>query len=90
MKKALIIIDYVNDFVQDKGKLTCGEPAQVIDDNIAKRVNEFSTNKDFVVVASDNHTENDEYNPESKMFPAHCINRNRWSGSLWKNKRRSK
>lgn len=73
MKKALIIIDYVNDFVETTGKLTCGLPAQEIDDVIAQLVDEFSENDDFIVVASDRHTENDIYNPEHEMFPAHCI-----------------
>jgi len=73
MKKALIIIDYTNDFVATDGKLTCGIPAQDIDNNISNIVEEFSANNDFIVIASDYHTENDQYNPETKMFPAHCI-----------------
>ena len=73
MKKALIIIDYNNDFVADNGKLTCGQPAQEIDDNIARVINEFGENGDFIFNTCDKHTENDNYNPESKMFPAHCI-----------------
>lgn len=73
MKKALIIIDYINDFVKTDGKLTCGEPAQKLDETISRLVKAFSSNEDFIVVASDNHQENDKYNPESEMFPAHCI-----------------
>ena len=73
MKKALIIIDYVNDFVATDGKLTCGEPAQAIDHCIADMVTAFSRHEDFIVVASDCHGENDSYNPEHKLFPAHCI-----------------
>ena len=73
MKKALIIIDFVNDFVEDNGKLTCGKPAQDIDANIAKLADNFSKNGDFLVVASDCHSEDDVYNPETKLFPAHCI-----------------
>lgn len=34
--QALLIIDYTNDFVADKGALTCGEPGQAIDKNIVK------------------------------------------------------
>lgn len=71
--KALIIIDYVNDFVADNGKLTCGKPAQEIDNNIVKVVNEFIKNNDLIVIASDNHSENDSYSIESKLFPPHCI-----------------
>jgi nicotinamidase-related amidase len=32
--EALLIIDYTNDFVDDKGALTCGKPAQELDDAI--------------------------------------------------------
>lgn len=31
MRKALIVIDYQNDFVANDGKLTCGEMAQKIE-----------------------------------------------------------
>lgn len=31
MKKALIVIDYTNDFVATDGKLTCGVPGQAIE-----------------------------------------------------------
>lgn len=73
MKKALIIIDYVNDFVATDGKLTCGQPAQELDGNISKEVDIFFENGDFIVVASDSHKENDAYNPEHNMFPVHCV-----------------
>jgi len=42
--KALIIVDFINDFVEPDGKLTCGKPAQDIDANIAGIVNEFNKN----------------------------------------------
>lgn len=73
MKKALIIIDFNNDFVADNGKLTCGKVAQQIDDKIANLVEEFSKNGDFIVNACDNHIENDKYSIEKDMFPAHCF-----------------
>lgn len=73
MKKALIVIDYINDFVDTNGKLTCGEPGQKIDTNISKIVSGFSKNGDFIVIASDDHMENDMYSPEHGLFPAHCI-----------------
>ncbi len=34
MAKALISIDYTEDFVADHGKLTAGAPAQAISDDI--------------------------------------------------------
>ena len=71
--KALIVIDFVYDFVANDGKLTAGKPAQAIDENIAKIVANFNKNNDIIIVASDSHTENDPDNIESKLFPPHCI-----------------
>lgn len=73
MKKALIIIDYVNDFVADNGHLTCGKVGQDIDNNISKLVDDFSKNNDFVVTATDLHDESDMFNKERTMFPLHCF-----------------
>jgi len=73
MKKALIVIDYVYDFVADDGKLTCGAPAQAIEQTVAGIIEEFSDNKDFIVIASDCHAEGDTFTPEHGLFPAHCI-----------------
>ncbi|MFI3114761.1 MAG: cysteine hydrolase family protein [Clostridia bacterium] len=72
MKKALIIIDFNNDFVADNGKLTCGAVAQAIDEKIANLVEEFTKNGDFIVNACDNHTKDDMYSIEKGLFPAHC------------------
>lgn len=72
-KKALIIIDYNNDFVADDGKLTAGSPAQEIDKKIASLVDEFNKSGDFLVNACDDHDENEKYSPEVSMFPAHCF-----------------
>ncbi len=72
MKKALIIIDYVYDFVADDGKLTCGKPGQDIESYIANLATEFAKNGDFIVVARDNHDASDQYNKEASMFLVHC------------------
>ncbi|ONI44348.1 isochorismatase [Candidatus Epulonipiscioides gigas] len=73
MKKALIIIDYVYDFVADDGKLTCGKAGQNIEKKIIELITQFNKNEDFIVVATDNHELNDIYNREKNMFPEHCI-----------------
>lgn len=73
MKKALIVIDYTNDFVADDGKLTCGKPAQEIEEKLVEITKEFLRNKEYVVMAVDLHYEEDVYHPESKLFPAHNI-----------------
>ncbi len=73
--KALIIIDYVNDFVASDGRLTCGEPGQAIEDYIADLTQKFIDQNDIVVVATDNHDLGDEYNREKDMFPPHCYDK---------------
>ncbi len=75
MKKALIIVDYVYDFVADDGRLTCGKPGQVIESKILSLINEFKTSGDFVAVATDLHDESDMYNKERTMFPLHCFDK---------------
>jgi nicotinamidase-related amidase len=71
--KALVVIDYTNDFVADEGKLTCGKPGQEIEERISAITKEFINNEDYVVFAVDVHDENDPYHPESKLFPPHNI-----------------
>lgn len=71
--KALINIDYTNDFVKDDGKLTAGKPAQVLEDEILRLTQEFYENGDYVVFAIDDHEENDPFHPENKLFPPHNI-----------------
>jgi nicotinamidase-related amidase len=71
--KALIVIDYTNDFVADEGKLTCGKPAQAIEKRIAALIREFINNGNLVVFAVDVHDSNDPFHPESKLFPPHNI-----------------
>lgn len=64
--KALIVIDFTNDFVD--GSLPVGQPG--ID--IAPRVNElteqFVNSGDYVVMAVDLHEAADPYHPESRLF----------------------
>jgi len=71
--KALIIIDYTNDFVADDGSLTCGKPAQEIEQNIIQITNNFLKQDDYVVFAVDVHDQDDHLHPETKLFPPHNI-----------------
>lgn len=71
--KALINIDYTNDFVADSGSLTCGEPGQNIHDALLALTKAFFDTGDFVVFAIDRHTSNDPYHPETALFPPHNI-----------------
>lgn len=73
MAKALINIDYTSDFVANEGALTCGEPGQLIEKKLAELTDAFIRNGDYVVFAIDVHDRNDEYHPETKLFPPHNI-----------------
>lgn len=73
MKRALIIIDYANDFVASDGRLTCGKAGQDIDFKIVTLVHEFERSGDLIVEATDLHDSSDIYNSERLMFPLHCF-----------------
>ncbi len=73
MNKALINIDYTNDFVASDGSLTVGEPAQKLEKRITEISQEFLDAGEFVVFAIDTHHLNDPYHPETKLFPPHNI-----------------
>lgn len=73
MKKALLNVDYTVDFVAEDGKLTCGEPGQVLEDYIVALTKEFIEADDLVVFPIDLHHEGDTFHPEYEQFPAHNI-----------------
>lgn len=72
-KRALLNVDYTYDFVAPDGKLTCGEPGQVIEDKIVSITEEFIEAGDYVVFAIDKHEADDELHPETALFPPHNI-----------------
>ncbi|MDQ0090510.1 nicotinamidase-related amidase [Paenibacillus anaericanus] len=69
--KALIVIDFTNDFVD--GNLPVGEPAIAIADNICRLTELYVERGDFVVMAVDLHEREDSWHPESKLFPPHNL-----------------
>ncbi|MBN9654619.1 cysteine hydrolase [Halobacillus sp. GSS1] len=73
MKRALIIIDYTNDFVKNDGALTCGPPAQALEKDIHYVTETFLNEEDLVVFGVDVHEEGDPYHPETELFPPHNI-----------------
>lgn len=73
MRRALINIDYTNDFVAEDGALTCGKPGQEIHDQILALTRTFYEAGDFVAFTIDKHEKNDPYHPESDLFPPHNI-----------------
>ncbi len=72
MAKALLIIDYTNDFVADNGSLTFGKPAQELEDYLVQPANRFYQNGDYVIFPTDAHCR-DRFSPEAKLFPPHNV-----------------
>lgn len=73
MKKALLNIDYTNDFVATDGALTCGEPGQLLHDYIVQLTKDFYEDEDYIAFLIDVHYKDDKHHPESKLFPPHNI-----------------
>jgi nicotinamidase-related amidase len=70
LKKALIIIDMINDFIDEKGALYYGETARAIVPFIQKRLKEYREKGDLVIFLQDNHNQNDR---KFDRFPPHAI-----------------
>lgn len=73
MKKALLVIDYTNDFVATDGALTCGEPGQLLEPYIHDLINAFDMNNDCIFFMNDLHYKEDLFHPEAALFPPHNI-----------------
>lgn len=73
MKKALIHIDYTNDFVASNGSLTCGVPGQKLHDYLLSLTEKFLENGDFIAFTIDLHHAHDPYHPETSLFPPHNL-----------------
>ena len=69
-KKALIIVDMLNDFIEEKGSLFCGNEARAIIPFIKERLETFRIRGDLVIYLKDSH---DEYDKEFEKFPSHCV-----------------
>ena len=72
-KKALLVIDYTNDFVATNGALNCGEPGRAIEDALLQHVKDFDAAGDYIILPNDYHIKDDPYHPETTIFPPHNI-----------------
>ncbi len=77
-RKALLVIDMLNDFVHPDGVLYCGQPARDIVPSIRKLVDQFASQGDLVVFVKDAHRPDD---PEFQMFPPHAV-KNSWGSEI--------
>lgn len=69
-KKALIIVDMLNDFIDEKGALYCGQAARDIVPFVHGRLEDHRGAGSLVVYLQDAHAEDDR---EFEKFPKHCV-----------------
>lgn len=79
---ALLVIDYSNDFVDDRGALTCGEAGQALDKHIVKQIERALYLDEFIFICNDEHKDHDRYDPEALLFPPHNI-KGSWGAELY-------
>jgi nicotinamidase/pyrazinamidase len=69
MKKALIVVDMLNDFVNEKGALQFPQARGIVD-YVVDIASEFDKNDDDIILLRDAHEEDDlEFN----LFPKHAV-----------------
>ena len=68
--ETLIIIDMLNDFIDPRGVLFCGEPAQRVVPVIRERLDRYRAAGAAVIYLQDAHSPDDK---EFEKFPPHCI-----------------
>ncbi|URN93671.1 MAG: cysteine hydrolase [Candidatus Pristimantibacillus lignocellulolyticus] len=73
MKRALLNIDYTNDFIATNGALTCGKAGQSIETAVVATTKTFIDNGEHIIFAIDVHDDGDAYHPETKLFPPHNL-----------------
>jgi len=70
IKKALLIIDMLNDFIRKNGKLYIGDVGGKIILPIQRELERFRKEKDPVFYICDHHRPDDK---EFNLFPPHCL-----------------
>ena len=70
MKKMLIVVDMLNDFINPDGALYCGPTATAIVPNVYGRVQEYREAGLAITFLADSHSKHDL---EFTKFPEHCV-----------------
>ncbi|HHV18864.1 MAG TPA: cysteine hydrolase [Thermoanaerobacterales bacterium] len=68
--KALLVIDMLKDFIDEKGALSVGPVGQEIIPFVKEKIGDFRQKGYPIIFICDNHEKDDK---EFDMFPAHCI-----------------
>ena len=69
-RKALIIVDMLNDFLDRQGVLYCGDASREIIPFVQQRLKDYRNANDRVIYLRDAHDKNDK---EFEKFPPHCV-----------------
>ncbi|MDD2388648.1 MAG: cysteine hydrolase [Desulfobacterales bacterium] len=69
-KRALVIVDMLNDFMNENGSLYCGESSRKIIPFIQQRLNTHRQQADLIIFLQDTHDPDDK---EFEKFPPHCV-----------------
>lgn len=83
MKRALVLTDYIHDFVDDDGALTVGKPAQDIRKNIVRAISRLGED-DLLILANDSHDWSRPH-PEKGLFPPHALTGTRGATTVLEN-----
>jgi nicotinamidase/pyrazinamidase len=70
MKKILIVVDMLNDFIRENGALFCGPTALAIVDPVSDLVASYRANGWPIIFLADAHDPDDK---EFDRFPPHCV-----------------
>ena len=70
IKAALIVVDMLNDFIDEKGALYCGQGAREIVPFVRLRLEAHRRAGSLVVYLQDAHAKDDR---EFEKFPPHCV-----------------
>lgn len=78
MNSALLIIDMLRDFLEEKGSLYIGAESRAVLKNVAARLQVWRREGKPVIYIMDSHLQQD---PEFEMFPVHCL-AGEWGGEI--------
>lgn len=68
--QALLVIDMLNDFIQEDGVLSIGDPASRVVENVTREIKQARNKELPIIYICDTHHEDDA---EFEMFPRHCV-----------------
>lgn len=70
MKKVLIVVDMLKDFIYPDGALYCGDTALAIVQPVVERINKYRKEHRPIIFLADSHAKDDK---EFDKFPKHCV-----------------